>query len=127
MEFFFIYLISRVFLQDFFKLCGLLCTYYVFFVKGCKAVEIGLQNGCSFACNQSLTQERPNCMKGCLQGSQKLKEWLIDSLKNVKPPQIIPEKVTEYSLELVFDKHYSQNLQTKHPELHLSKCWLMAL
>ena len=62
-------------------------------------------------------------MKGCLQGSQKLKEWLIDSLKNVKPPQIIPEKVTEYSLELVFDKHYSQNLQTKHPELHLSKSW----
>ena len=60
-------------------------------------------------------------MKGCLQGSQKLKEWLIDSLKNVKPPQIIPEKVTEYSLELVFDKHYSQNLQTKHPELHLGK------
>ena len=66
-------------------------------------------------------------MKGCLQGSQKLKEWLIDSLKNVKPPQIIPEKVTEYSLELVFDKHYSQNLQTKHPELHLSKSWLYKL
>ena len=95
--------------------------FFFVVIKGCKAVEIALQNGCSFACNQSLTQERPNCIRGCLQGSRKLKDWLIDSLKNVKPPQIIPEKVTEYSLELVFDKHYSQNLQTKHPELHLGK------
>ena len=100
-------------------------TWFVYdsFTKyfiGCNVVSLGLQEGCSFACNETL-KERPKCLIGCLRGSQQLKVWLIDFLGNVEPPQPLSNKVQDYSMELVFSKYYLEKLQKQHPTLDISK------
>ena len=95
-------------------------TFISFWFLGCEVVFLGLKEGCSYACNQTL-QERPSCFEGCRRGSEEFKTTLIKLLGNVAPPQPLANKAKSYSVEMVFSKHHLKQLQSQHPQLDFGK------
>ncbi len=99
-------------------------------ITGCEAYQIGLVNGCSYACNQTL-QERPACVEGCKRAGQKLVTKILDSIQSITPVRVLQNK-TDSSVTLSFSKDYERTIKSNYPFIYpgnniIKICYIFAI